>query len=118
MAERAGASRDLLFGLLTLQTGLVDEGGLFTAFNAWTRAAAASLVVAAAVQIGHSYWNKRRGLGLSDTALKHEQAKAIAAGYHHQEHLQNDADLDPIRQYPGNRLVLLDLAFPTDPFAH
>lgn len=61
MAERAGVSRDLLFGLLALQAGLVDEGALFTAFNAWTRTAATSLVAvtavsaAAAVQIGYSY---------------------------------------------------------------
>ena len=30
-------SRDLLFGLLALQNGLIDQGGLFTAFAAWTR---------------------------------------------------------------------------------
>jgi eukaryotic-like serine/threonine-protein kinase len=29
--------RNLLFGLLALQTGLIDQGALFTAFAAWTR---------------------------------------------------------------------------------
>jgi serine/threonine protein kinase/tetratricopeptide (TPR) repeat protein len=30
-------SRDLLFGLLALQNGLIDQGALFAAFAAWTR---------------------------------------------------------------------------------
>jgi eukaryotic-like serine/threonine-protein kinase len=30
-------SRDLLFGLLALQTGLIDQGALFAAFAAWAR---------------------------------------------------------------------------------
>src|SRR5580704_13893845 len=30
-------ARDLLFGLLALQNGLIDQGGLFAAFAAWTR---------------------------------------------------------------------------------
>ncbi len=34
---RSDADRDLLFGLLALQTGLIDQGALFTAFNAWSR---------------------------------------------------------------------------------
>ena len=29
--------RNLLFGLLALQTGLIDQGALFAAFAAWTR---------------------------------------------------------------------------------
>ena len=37
MPHSADASRDLLFGLLALQTGLIDQGALFTAFAAWTR---------------------------------------------------------------------------------
>ena len=35
--NRADPSRDLLFGLLALQTGLIDQGALFAAFAAWTR---------------------------------------------------------------------------------
>ena len=37
MSEPTDPSRDLLFGLLALQNGLIDQGGLFTAFAAWTR---------------------------------------------------------------------------------
>jgi serine/threonine protein kinase/tetratricopeptide (TPR) repeat protein len=35
--------RNLLFGLLALQTGLIDQGSLFTAFNVWTRDKARSM---------------------------------------------------------------------------
>lgn len=31
------ADRDLLFGLLALQNGLIDPGALVAAFQAWTR---------------------------------------------------------------------------------
>ena len=36
MAAEA-AERNLLFGLLALQNGLIDQGQLVTAFQAWTR---------------------------------------------------------------------------------
>jgi eukaryotic-like serine/threonine-protein kinase len=32
----AAAERNLLFGLLALQNGLIDQGQLVTAFQAWT----------------------------------------------------------------------------------
>ncbi len=37
MPQRTDPSRDLLFGLLALQNGLIDQGALFAAFAAWTR---------------------------------------------------------------------------------
>ncbi len=37
MSQSTDASRDLLFGLLALQNGLIDQGALFAAFAAWTR---------------------------------------------------------------------------------
>ena len=37
MSRPGDPSRDLLFGLLALQTGLIDQGALFAAFAAWTR---------------------------------------------------------------------------------
>jgi hypothetical protein len=37
MALRVAATRDLLFGLLALQVGLIEQGDLFAAFNAWSR---------------------------------------------------------------------------------
>jgi hypothetical protein len=33
MSEPTAPSRDLLFGLLALQNGLIDQGALFTAFR-------------------------------------------------------------------------------------
>src|SRR5580658_9627189 len=43
MSKSSDPSRDLLFGLLALQTGLIDQGALFVAFAAWTRDKARSL---------------------------------------------------------------------------
>ena len=37
MSRLIDPSRDLLCGLLALQNGLIDQGGLFAAFAAWTR---------------------------------------------------------------------------------
>ena len=37
MTRRVNAPRDLLFGLLALQTGLINQGALFAAFHAWTQ---------------------------------------------------------------------------------
>ena len=37
------ADRHLLFGLLALQTGLIDQAALFAAFQAWSRDKARSL---------------------------------------------------------------------------
>jgi eukaryotic-like serine/threonine-protein kinase len=39
----AAADRHLLFGLLALQNGLIDQGGLVAAFQAWTRDKAVAL---------------------------------------------------------------------------
>src|SRR5271163_1593793 len=43
MSQSTDPSRDLLFGLLALQTGMIDQGALFTAFAAWTRDKSRSL---------------------------------------------------------------------------
>src|SRR5271157_345564 len=39
----AAADRNLLFGLLALQNGLIDQGQLVAAFQAWTRDKSRSL---------------------------------------------------------------------------
>jgi hypothetical protein len=39
----AAADRHLLFGLLALQNGLIDQGQLVAAFQAWTRDKARNL---------------------------------------------------------------------------
>src|SRR5207237_6589475 len=38
MARTDETTRDLLFGLLALQIGLIDQDDLVSAFSAWTRA--------------------------------------------------------------------------------
>ena len=43
MFELTNPSRDLLFGLLALQNGLIDQGAPFTAFAAWSRDKSRSL---------------------------------------------------------------------------
>ena len=43
MSQSTHPSRNLLFGLLALQTGLIDQAALFTAFAAWTRDKSQSL---------------------------------------------------------------------------
>ena len=43
LAVTAAADRHLLFGLLELQNGLIDQGQLVAAFQAWTRDKARSL---------------------------------------------------------------------------
>ncbi len=43
MSRPGDPSRDLLFGLLALQNGLIDQEALFAAFAAWTRDRARSL---------------------------------------------------------------------------
>jgi eukaryotic-like serine/threonine-protein kinase len=52
MSQPTDPSRDLLFGLLALQNGLIDQGALFTAFAAWTRDKGRSLADHL-VELGH-----------------------------------------------------------------
>jgi serine/threonine-protein kinase len=42
--------------------------------------------------------------------------RAIAAGYRDVTWMQRDSDLDPLRSRPDFQVLLLDLAFPADPF--
>jgi serine/threonine-protein kinase len=43
--------------------------------------------------------------------------QAVAAGYRKLTFLRTDPDLDPLRSRPDFQLLLMDLAFPDDPFA-
>jgi eukaryotic-like serine/threonine-protein kinase len=52
MPQSTDPSRDLLFGLLALQTGMIDQGALITAFAAWMRDKARSLADHL-VELGH-----------------------------------------------------------------
>jgi eukaryotic-like serine/threonine-protein kinase len=42
--------------------------------------------------------------------------EAVAAGFRDRAHMDKDSDLDPLRSRPDFRLLMLDLAFPPDPF--
>ena len=42
--------------------------------------------------------------------------RAVAAGYRDNHWMRIDTDLDPIRPRLDFQLILLDLAFPLDPF--
>src|SRR5437867_3714808 len=44
MASRDNASQDLLLGLLALQSGLIDQAQLLTAFETWSHAKDRSMV--------------------------------------------------------------------------
>src|ERR1017187_6115249 len=52
MSQPTDPSGDLLFGLLALQNGLIDQGALFAAFAAWTRDKGRSLADYL-VELGH-----------------------------------------------------------------
>jgi hypothetical protein len=43
--------------------------------------------------------------------------RAITAGHRSVAHMRIDHDLDPIRSRPDFQLLLMDLAFPSDPFS-
>jgi hypothetical protein len=44
--------------------------------------------------------------------------RAVDAGWTDVAHMKHDTDLDPLRSRPDFQGLLLDLAFPADPFAH
>jgi hypothetical protein len=43
--------------------------------------------------------------------------RAVAAGYHKLAFLQTNTDLDPLRSRPDFQVLMMDLAFPPDPFS-
>jgi tetratricopeptide (TPR) repeat protein len=47
----------------------------------------------------------------------HFLREAVAAGYRQLAWMRNDSDLDPLRSRPGFQLLMMDLAFPAEPFA-
>ena len=71
MPQSTDPSRDLLFGLLALQTGMIDQGALITAFAAWMRDKARSLADHL-VELGHL--DARRRAAVEAIAGVHLQA--------------------------------------------
>ena len=65
MSKPTDPSSDLLFGLLAMQTGLIDEGALFAAFAAWTRDKAACLADHL-VELGHLDAPRAAAEGIAD----------------------------------------------------
>jgi hypothetical protein len=43
--------------------------------------------------------------------------RAVTAGHRNVAHMRIDPDLDPIRSRPDFQLLMMDLAFPTEPFS-
>jgi hypothetical protein len=60
----------------------------------------------------------------SDTPTAHFEAamdllrRAIEGGYREVDYIRSDKALDSLRSQPGFLLLLMDLAFPDEPFAH
>ena len=77
------ADRDLLFGLLALQNGLIDQGQLVAAFQAWTRDKARPLAehLVARGDLDADAARRRRGPGRRCTSKKHggDAEKSLAA---------------------------------------
>jgi eukaryotic-like serine/threonine-protein kinase len=71
MTTPSDPSRDLLFGLLALQNGLIDQGALFAAFAAWTRDKGRSLSDHL-IDLGHL--DDPRRVAIEAIALLHVQA--------------------------------------------
>ena len=73
--------RNLLFGLLALQTGLIDQGSLFAAFAAWTRDKGRSLADHL-IDLGHLDAPRRAAVeaiaGLHVQALGGDPARSLA----------------------------------------
>jgi hypothetical protein len=55
------------------------------------------------------------GKAESERAM-HVLRQAVAAGYRDLTWMRIDTDLDPLRSRPDFQLLMMDLAFPSDPF--
>ena len=56
------------------------------------------------------------GRAAADRAMR-VLRQAVAAGYYNAAHMAKDPDLDPLRSRPDFQILMMDLAFPADPFA-
>jgi hypothetical protein len=53
---------------------------------------------------------------LADRALA-DLRRAVSAGYRDFGNMRANTDLDPLRDRPDFRMLMMDLAMPADPFA-
>jgi len=100
-------SRDLLFGMLTLQIGMIDQGQLVAAFQAWTRAGDRPLAEHLAAR-GDLDAEQRAGVeAMVDLHLKkhagdaQRSLAAIPAGRFTRETLARVADADIVATLAG-----------------
>ena len=74
MDPRDTANRDLLFGLLALQNGLVDQSALVAAFHAWTRDKSRPIAEALTAQGAIDAGERALLEGLAETHLRRHGA--------------------------------------------
>ena len=56
------------------------------------------------------------GAATADKAMA-SLRRAVAAGWGQAAHMRVDTDLEPLRFRPDFQMLLMDMAFPADPFA-
>ena len=56
------------------------------------------------------------GQAAADRAMNRLR-ESVAAGFRDSAHMRNDTDLDPLRTRPDFQALMMDLAFPPDPFS-
>jgi tetratricopeptide (TPR) repeat protein/tRNA A-37 threonylcarbamoyl transferase component Bud32 len=75
----------------------------------------------------YSLWSAAGRGGVGPTTAEREARavravaalrRAVTAGYIDLDHMSRDADLDPLRSRPDFQGMMMDLAFPADPFAY
>jgi hypothetical protein len=107
------AESNLLFGLLALQNGLIDQDQLLAAFRGWTRDRSRPLAeyLAARADLDPE---QRAGVeamvGLHLRKHGGSAAKSLAA-------YRSEDARDPLRNRAEFRLTMMDLALPAEPCA-
>ena len=95
--------------------GLLEGQGSPTSGTIYDLACSQSLLYGVASDPG-SGLTAADGQAEADEAMKSLRA-AVAAGWKDRAHMRADSDLDPLRNRLEFRALMMDLAFPTEPFA-
>jgi eukaryotic-like serine/threonine-protein kinase len=121
---RDAANRDLLIGLFALQNGLVDQSVLVAAFQVTSALTGDQTFFRACCHACVSGLAGRPGAGRSaesrsvevDLAM-HWLRPGLARGSSSLEPLKNESGLYSLRSRQDFQMLMLDVAFPADPFA-